>query len=182
MSMTRVGGATGTTSVSMPSHQAGDLIVAFVFRDGSTTAPTVPSGWIEVATGAANTCWGGLYFKIANSAGETSGTWTSASRISVACYRPGGTRGLGIGAVATGGAASTTVSYPALTMAIGDGSSWVGGAAGHRSTNTSLEDAPPGMTNVAAASGVDGTAETAFHDTDGPVSSWSNQNVSVGGT
>lgn len=182
MSITRLWGATGTTSVAFGAHQAGDFLVAYAFRDGSTSAPTIPAGWIQAGAAGASTCWGGLFFKIAASSGETSGTWTSASRLSVVCYRPGGTKGLGIGAVSTAGASSTSVSYPALALAIQDGSSWVGGAAGHRSTNTGIENAPTGMTNVAAASGVDGTAEIAFHDTDDGVAAWSEQSVNVGGT
>jgi len=42
MSLTRVGSAKGVTSATLPTHQAGDLIIGFAYRDGSTTAPTIP--------------------------------------------------------------------------------------------------------------------------------------------
>lgn len=166
----------------MPSHQAGDLLVAFAFRDGSTTAPTIPSGWELVSAAGANTCWGGLYYKVATSGAETSGTWTSASLLSVVSYRPATGKALGIGSFTSTSGASTSVSYGALAMAVSAGSSWVAGVSGHRSVNTTLETAPTGMTNVAAASAVNATAEIAWHDTNGTASSWSTQSVSVGGT
>lgn len=42
MSLSRIGSATGTTSLTMPAHQAGDILVMFVYRDGSTTGVAAP--------------------------------------------------------------------------------------------------------------------------------------------
>ncbi|MBK7493609.1 MAG: hypothetical protein IPI17_17995 [Nitrosomonas sp.] len=32
----------------MPSHQAGDLLIFFAYRDGSTTNPTLPAGFTSI--------------------------------------------------------------------------------------------------------------------------------------
>lgn len=160
---------------TMPSHQAGDIIVMFAFRDGSTTAPTMPSGWSSLESAGANTCSGVLAFKVAASANETSGTWTSATLLVCHVYR-----GAVVAAHSLTGASSATVNYPALTLQNTDGTSWVAGFAGHRSINGSLATPPTGMTNRRALEGA--TADGAGHDTNGGVSSWTSQNVSSGET
>lgn len=179
MAQSYVGGASGTTSATIPTHQVGDLIIARAFRDGNNTAPTIPAGqnWTTINNAAgANSNGAAIAYKIATSTSEATGTWTSATRLDVGVWR-GFT---GIGGSAVDGAASTTVNYPTLTMSVGTGTSWVAGFGAHRSVNTTLENAPTGMTNrLTAASGTD---EGAIHDTNGGVSSWSGTTVSVGGT
>jgi hypothetical protein len=180
---TRVGSATGTNTATLPSHAAGDLIIVGAFRDGSATPPTVPSSqnWLTRQSTGSNTCSGVLVCKIAVSAAETVGTFTNATSIVALVYRPAAGEFLRLGASGTNGGASTSVNYPAITLEDGDGSSWVGGIAGHRSTNTTVgSTAPTGMTNIGEVN--DATDELGFHDTNGGVSSWSSQNASVGGT
>lgn len=178
-----VGSATGTTSAVIPAHQAGDLILCWAYRDGSNTLPTLPTGqdWtsLDGVTGA-NTNAARLVAKIADGSSETTGTFTSATSVVVAVYRPKPGYSATWGAVAAATGASTTVSYPAVSLQNTDGSSWVAGFAGHRSTNTALETPPTGMVNRATV--VDGTDEAAAHDTNSGVSAWSATSVSVGGT
>lgn len=179
-----VGSQTGTNTLTLPGHQAGDLILLFAYRDGSNTAPSVPTGqnWTTVQnpTGA-NTNSHALAAKVATSSSEGVGTFTSATTVIAHVYRPKASYVLAIGAVATPGTgSSTTVTYPALTLQDTVGDSVVVGFAGHRSTNTTLETPPAGMVNRSTA--VDGTDEAAGHDTNTGVSSWSATAVSVGGT
>ena len=178
-----VGSATGTTSATMPAHQAGDLILCWAYRDGSNTLPTLPSGqnWTTLngVTGA-NTNSAYLVGKIATSSSEGVGTFTSATSVIVQVYRPRSGYTATWSAVAANTGASTTVNYPALTLQTGDGSSWVAAFSGHRSTNTSLETPPAGMTLRSTV--VDATDEAAGFDTNGGVASWPSTNVSVGGT
>lgn len=178
-----VGSATGTTSATMPAHQAGDLILCWAYRDGSNTLPTLPSGqnWsiLNGVTGA-NTNSAYLVAKVAASSSEAVGTFTSATSVVVQVYRPRTGYTATWGAVAANTGASTTVNYPALTLQTGDGSSWVAAFSGHRSTNTSLETPPAGMTLRSAV--VDATDEAAGFDTNGGVAAWPSTNVSVGGT
>lgn len=177
--ITYVGSATGTNTATMPAHQAGDLLMAFSYRDGNTTAPTLASGWLNVTTTSGSTNSARLALKMAASSSETVGTFTNATSTIVAVYRgvhP--TEPLGGAGTVTG--SSTTISYPAISPAISGSTSWVIGAAGHRSTNVAIETAPSGMTNRTSVS--DATDEAAWHDTNGGVSSWTATTASVGGT
>src|SRR4051812_8291221 len=80
------------STVAMPTHAAGDLIVAFAFRDGSVTNPSLPSGWTDVgAPTGANLCSIRMGFKIAASSSETTGTWAAATGVTVAVYRKSST-------------------------------------------------------------------------------------------
>lgn len=182
MPISYVGQATGTTSATLPTHQANDLIIGFAYRDGSTTAPTIPSGWTTIASGTGG---GGsnnsssLAYIVASGAGTSSGTWTNATGVVFQVYR-GALTSSPIGANASQNGSTASVTYPALTLTVTNGSSWVAGFAGHRSVDTNLQNAPTGMTNRATR--VDTVCEVAGHDTNGGVSSWSAQSVSVGGT
>ncbi len=181
MAISYIGSATGTTSATIPTHQVGDLIVIAAYRDGNTTAPTLPGsvGWRSpsTATGSGSTNSMRVAFKLAATTSETTGTFTNATSVAVAVYR-GAAK---VGGIAFASGSSTTVSYPAISAMIRtDNTSWIVGAAGHRSVDTNLQNAPTGMTFRNGA--VDATDEIAIHDTAGTVSSWSNQNVSVSGT
>lgn len=178
-----IGAAGGTTSATVPAHVAGDAILAFAFRDGSATLPTLPTGqnWTSLlAPTGANTASMRAAGKIAAGSSEATGTWTSATTLNVGVWRPGAGYTLSFGASASAAASSTTVSYPALTLQDATGASWVIGWAGHRSVNTTLESPPTGMVN--RLSTLDATDETALHDTNGGVSSWSLATKAVGGT
>ena len=169
--------ASGTTA-SIPAHNVGDLLVAFAYRDGSANAPTVPSGWTAINTsGGANANSSSLAYRIATGTEPTTG-WTSATHIIVQAYR--GVSASPIGAFGAQNGATANVTYPALSLNVTDGTSWVIGFAGHRSINTALENPPTGMTQRSTF--VNTTTETAGHDTAGGVSSWTAQSVSVGGT
>lgn len=161
----------------------GDLIIVTAYRDGSTTAPSLPAGFTNIGNAGANTNSERTGYKWATGTTEATGSWTNATKVTAAVYRTsqyaaGWT--LFPGATVAGGGASTTVNYPALTFKNQDGTSWAYGAAGHRSTDTAVETAPSGMTNRQATNNT--TAEAACHDTNGAVSSWSSTNVSAGGT
>lgn len=177
MAISYVGGQVGVNTLTIPTHQVGDLIIAFAYRDGSTTAPTVPSGWTVIGSASGgNQNSSVACYKIAQSTSETFGTFTNAT--SVLCHVYRGAKD--VGGENSNGGQSTTVNYPAVTMQVADGSSWVVGFAGHRSTNTNLQNPPSGM--VLRTPVQDATDEAAGFDTDGGVTGWSSTNVSVGGT
>lgn len=178
--ITFVASATGTTNVVMPTHQAGDLLVLFMFRDGSTTTPALPAGWVNGVNGTGTSVSARLVHKIAGSSSETMGTPTTATSCVVHVYRPGIGFTLSAGAAAIGAGSGTTVTYPALTLQDPSGKSWVANFSGHRSTNTNLQNPPAG--SVMRSTVVDATDEAAGHDTNGGVTSWTSKAVSVGGT
>lgn len=183
MSISRIGAASGTTSATVPAHQAGDLIIAYAFRDGSATPPSLPSGqnWSSppTATRAGTSCSHRVAIKIATSSSETTGTFTNATSVIVVVYR-GANKNNPIGVNGVNSGASTSINFPAVTLQTQFGSSWVVGFCGHRSADVAIETAPANMSNVTTAS--DATDECAAHDTNAAVTAWSSQSASVGGT
>jgi hypothetical protein len=184
-----IGQATGTTSITtMPTHQAGDLIIIFAYRAGSTSAPTVPtgSGYTSKLTNTAaevvNAAQAAVVgFKIAASGSETSGTWTNASRIVCHVYRGvdqttplGGSSTYDIGNNGNG----TTLTYEALTMQITNGTSWLVAFAGSIGTSGTGTDDPPGA--MVNRSTLASSNYVAGHDTNGGVSSWSRKTKALG--
>lgn len=184
MAISFISASTGnnTNSIaSMPSHQAGDLLIIFACRDGNNTAPSLPAGWTNVLnTAGTSTIGARTGYKIAASGAETSGTWTNATSVVCVVYRGADIEEGPIGGSGVTSSTGTSVTYPTLTMLEGGGTSWVAGFAGHRSVNTSLETPPSGMS--LREDNIDATDEAVSHDTNGGVSSWSNTAVSVGGT
>lgn len=175
--------ASGTTSATVPTHVVGDLIVAFAFRDGSATAPSLPGSqnWSSPpnATRAGTSCSHRTAYKVATTTSETTGTFTNAtSFIVLVIPRAHRTSPIGLNAVNSG--SSTSINFPAVTPGVLDGSSFVLGFCGHRSTNVTIETAPSGMTNITSVS--DATDEAAAHITTNGVTSWSSTNAAVGGT
>ncbi|CPT00642.1 Bacteriophage protein [Mycobacteroides abscessus subsp. abscessus] len=121
--------ASTTSSVSIPAHQVGDLIVLCVF-DSQNTAPTKPSAggtvpnWNYIdnpntaaGQGAVATAW----FK-ATATNTTSGTWTWAEQMIAVVVR-GTMPASPIGGHAAVGGAAVNVTAPAVTLAHTDGSS-----------------------------------------------------------
>ena len=166
--------ANGTTA-SIPAHNVGDLLLVFAYKSGNNTPPTVPSGWITInASGAANNS-SSLAYRIATGSDSGSG-FTGANEIVTLVYR-GVSAVSPIGANGFQHANGTTVTYPALSLSVTDGSSWVVGSAGVADKNTTIEVAPAGMT--ARANIVGGSAEASGFDTNGGVSSWTAKNVVI---
>lgn len=177
-SITYIGEATGTTSATLPAHQTGDLILAFAFRDGSTSLPVQPSGWTSIDTAAANTCSARVAYKVAASGSETTGTWTSATTVIFLVYRGVNiTQIESIDTESTG--SSTTVTYNA--NGFWQGFSRLVAFAGHRSTDTALGTAPGDLTLI--VNPVDATDEAAaFQSTVDNYGNWLSTDVNVGGT
>jgi hypothetical protein len=171
--------AAAAASVTLPAHQPGDLIIVFAARSAGAapeTVPSLPTGWTSIGTSQRDFWATRVGYKVATSSSETTGTWTNAVRIAALVYR-GTDPTAPIGATATAGSTSGNVAtYPAL--ALSGVTPWVVGVAGHR-TADNVEVAPAGMMNR-VSNGAGG--EVAAHDTNGSVSSWSGQTVSLSGT
>jgi len=156
---TNVGSAIATgASVTIPAHQAGDLLVIFANRLDEATIPTLPSGWTSAATKTGTNRAGRVGYRVATGSGTTSGTWTGAKTTLVWVLRDHG----GIGAAAVG--AATTL--PALTLT--GSSSWVGAL---QTGSNLLPAVPSGMTSRA-----NGFWERVA-DTNGTVSSCASQSA-----
>lgn len=182
MTISRVGAANAeATSVSLPAHQVGDLIILCVYRIGSTVAPTAPAGWNVLAgpTGA-NSLNRQVVFKWAQSTSETSGTWTNATMIDAVVYRSdAGFVVPGVVASVVNGA-SLTLSFGALTLRDSGGTAWIVGSACTSSTDNDIETPPTGVTLIQNKVGAAG--ETALYDTNAGVSSFSAITRTMSGT
>ena len=175
--ITYVGAAEGTTSATLPAHQAGDLILAFVFRAGSASATTQPAGWTSIQSVGIDFTHARLSFKIAQSGNETSGTWTNASRVIFQVYRNAEVNGITLAAnrsTATG--SSTTVRYDAVNT--WKDLAWTVAFMAHRSTNNSA-GTPTGLTARSSTnSGLRMLGADSTNTSDG----WETQSVNIGGT
>lgn len=153
MSLSRVGGSSvAATSIAIPGHVAGDLIVIWAFRNGSTTPPTIPTAGgtvptftaIDNPTGA-NTCSAVCAVAVAAGTTDTSGTWTNATGMSVEVWRGAsptiGGHAQGGGSVGSGG----NLAVPAITLTDPTGASAILSFAGWN-TVTAWSAAPSGYT------------------------------------
>ncbi len=110
MAITRVGtGTASTTTVTLPTTQAGDLCIIFAYR-ATTTAPALPSGWTSILTKSGTACSCRVGYKYATGASTTSGTWTNAIELIAHVYRASSGNTPGIGQSASSSSTTDTVS------------------------------------------------------------------------
>lgn len=173
MPITFVGAASGTDTATMPTHQSGDFILVFAYRDGSATSPTPPTGYTHTPyTGGSSGSGGNLNssvigHKYAISSSETVGTWTNATSTLVHVYR--------------GVHATSPVIYQADDGTTGASLSWTyqGGTGtsrwlvlfgGARTGNLTAHTTPPSPyagTLVNRSAVTDATDTAAGHDSNG---------------
>lgn len=111
------------TSVTIPAHNIGDLIVIFAFRDGATSVPTKPttSGsiptWVDVDGGVGgNSCTSRSAYCVATATNHTTGTWTNATGI-IAVVITGQNYASPVGGhVVSGSTSGTSANAPAVTL------------------------------------------------------------------
>ena len=171
----------GSSSVNIPSHNAGDLIILFAYRDGSTSAPSRPNGWTTINSGGGSSNSSRLAYVVDTVGNINSVTSNNATLVIAQVYR-GENPSNPIGADDSNGGSGTTVTYPGINLNNTNGTSWVATFAGHRSTNTSLENSPALMINPARVNLPSNGAEVSGFDTNEGVPSWNDTNVSVGGS
>lgn len=94
-----------STTISVPTHQAGDLLIFLAWR-ANATSPGLAAGCTNLAAWSGTLRSGRIGYKYAASGSETSGTWSSSQQLSVLVYR-----NAQIGVVST----ANTNSYPALS-------------------------------------------------------------------
>lgn len=186
MSISFIGASSANgTTLTLPSHQAGDILVLAVFRHNSTGIPTIPlyfNGypfWNQVAISGNNTSWLGLYWKIASSSMHTSGTWTNATQLACCVYR--GSFFTNGNAQVNSPATGTSFIYSQVSGGVPFSSrnTFYIGVGASRHSDTDAHVAPSGMTNRTSTAGTTGglNGKLAIHDTNGAVASWSTTNV-----
>lgn len=151
--------AANSSSVAIPAHAAGDLIVVFAFNASSTTVPTLPTagGTVPTFTSSVPTTGGAhnagvVACAYATGSSDTSGTWTSATSMIAVAIRAT-TTSSPIGGTAQNSGFGTSISGPTVTLTKTDGSSAVlyfYGAGDGSTAFTSWAAAPTGMTQQVA--------------------------------
>lgn len=163
-------------TVSMPSHQAGDLIIAFAWRGASSTIPTLPSGWTKISTNNAGSNASICAYKIAANASETTGTWTNASMVAVGVWRDSANYLLPGNTLVTR-TTSTNITFGAV-QSRDSTHTWFAGFVAATLNSTNTETPPTNMTNRTSTAGAS-AGEIAIHDTNGVSGDWPSTNVAV---
>jgi hypothetical protein len=101
---------------TMPTHSAGNLLLCCAYNDGTSTAVTLPSGWVDRYFSAV----GGVGYirvgyKYAQSSAETSGTWTNADQLFMLSLTAGSNTLVFPNYVSTGTGTSATINFAAQT-------------------------------------------------------------------
>lgn len=176
--------AAESDTLTMPSHQAGDLIIGVATRYSSSVIPTLPAGWFYLAERANANRYAVYGFKIAANASETFETWTNGELVAVGVWRDDANYlvpGAYAGYSQASGTACRFEDLTADTTALISkqrASSWVAGFAGSSLNSLAIQTPPTGMTNrVSVAGTTDG--EIAIHDTNSDVT-WSVETVTLG--
>jgi len=180
--LTYVASAKGVNTATLPSHQAGDILIAWAIRDNANASPVVPTGWTTIRSEYASNLGYALAWKTATSSNELVGTFSNATSLIVSQYRPGDGYTVSIGANSTKASSNTlTATYMPLTLQNTDGSSWALAFYGHRSSDIGgLSAAPTGMVNRSFDQ--DAVDSVAVHSTPAGVSTWTSKSVAYTGT
>jgi hypothetical protein len=169
-------GADNSSTITLGTHQKGDLIIAAGYRNANVNAPRTTERWHFIGDSGGASSSLTVAYLIAESSSETFGAWTNntADHVLYSIYRsskiiiPQRVNAAAVAAGFTTGT-STTANYAAANIGV---SAWFLGIIGVRLNSNNAETAPAGMTNRTSTAG--GSAgEFALHDTNEAVSSWS---------
>lgn len=144
------------TSVAIPAHNVGDLII--VSARGTAAAPSVPAAggtvpaWATIQSGLANAIGLTVVSFVATATTTTTGVFTNATHICVLVLRAGGSNKLQTSAARSSvgnGNNTQTIIYPALALNNGGGASTSFGVrVGTRTVAITAVGTPPaGWTN-----------------------------------
>lgn len=130
------------TSVTIPAHDSGDVIVIFAYQNGIAAAPTAPTAsgtvpaWVSIQGGGGNSNGGGAWYFVATGTNShTSGTWGSCSGLTAAVIQGAKTASpIGGFALSTANVVNS-VAAPAITQFVTDGSSALLYFYGHRNAS-----------------------------------------------
>ena len=136
-----------------PSHVAGDLLLWFAYNDGSSTVPTIPSGWVTRVSLSISNGSLAIAYRYAASSNESAGTWTNAKNIFATVWRGSAKSLVFPNYISTGSGTSVTISYGAQTantfQSGATAQSIVSWVANRNATNSLASPSP--LTNVLTA-------------------------------
>jgi len=187
MTITRIGSTSTTvgTSVSLPIHQAGDLIIIFAFNRGSTTLPTPPTAsgtvpsWIFSRSRTSVNLSGVVYYALASASTTTSGTWSNTSQIATIVYR-GASSLVNSNAAGLTAGSTSLITYPVVSIPAGGFSTDVAFRVAYHTTATDVNSAVfSGWVLAGASNGSSTTGEYAAYTTLSSISPITSANDTV---
>lgn len=108
-----------TTSVSAPNGAVGDLLIVFAWRNGITTAPTLPAGWTNIDNSGGSGSAFRAGWRLATGVSDTSDVWTNATHVEIQRWS-GVNPATPVGAFGHNAASSgTSITYAAIGGATG---------------------------------------------------------------
>jgi hypothetical protein len=147
-----------TTTIALPTHAVGDIIIIGAARTATggvlkpTAGGTVPT-WIDIdAPASANGASARTVYCVATATNHTSGTWGTSDGLCAIVLRGQKTSGPFGGHAFTSGTTNTSPNTPAITMTQTDGSSFLLHIYMH-SVNGGWGTVPTGYTQQVANSG-----------------------------
>jgi hypothetical protein len=176
-----------TTSVALPTHVIGNLIILHIYVNASTTQATKPAAsgtvpnWnilepVTTTTGASQIAW-----FVATAANHTSGTWTGATNIIATVIQ--GQSGSSIGAHASSSGSQVGASTaPAVTQTVTNGKSLLLHFMSTQTTNPPVWSAAPAGYTQRVANGRTLFITKDDTTTDGAVTNADNGSSNVGWT
>lgn len=183
MSIALVGSAdANATSVTIPTHAANDTLLFMVYRDNNTASPTIPSDCVvlyQQAVGGAGYLIAA--YKVAKTASETSGTWTNASHVLVAVFRPDADSLALPEYLSTQSATSATVTFAAQatgTLRTNAEDLAVVGFVAQRNSANDLTQPPGAMVNIRSG-GNGSTYQVAANWDDSRTTAWASASITV---
>jgi hypothetical protein len=183
VSITLQGSAdSAATSITLPTHAVNDTILILAYRDGSSSALTIPSDFVVVHQSAVG---GAGYlvaaFKVAKTTSETSGTWTNASHLIAMVFRGDANSLVFPEFLSTQSATSATVTFAAQTAGAlrtnAEDIALVGLVAQRNSTND-LTQAIGAMTSIRSG-GNGSTYQVAASWDDARTTIWASTSITV---
>jgi len=171
---------TGTgSSLTMPSHQAGDLLVAWSYRVGSSTEPSLPSGWtnINFGGGTSSSNAARAAFRVADDSSTPAPTFSNGGFTIILVYRNARIATVNSNLSAAG--SSTGIPYLALTNNVADLTSWQLIFGAHRAGDGNIDTPPTGFT---LRGSLKSTSQIAAFDSNGGRKSVSAETVAIGAT
>ena len=184
MAISRISSATAnTTTVTIGTHAANDLLLIFGYRDGNNAGPAIPAGWYQLFSGGGNSTGMTVGWKRATSSIETSGTWTTATTLHALVYRPGTDKIIVPKYYSGTSAVSVSVQVAAQTAGTFETNSddlWLVAFIAQRNSSNNLQSATwTGLSNV--TSSTDGaTWQAVVNDTNATrTTAWTAQTATV---
>lgn len=153
------------TSVAIPTHAVGDIIVLFAFRNGSSAGVSAPAAggtvptWISLQSPSTTGISGqGSYF-VATATNHTTGTWTNATLVAVGVVR-GQHPSSPIGGNNNNATGTATADCPgaAITLADSSGASFILALIGAGTPQVAFNTAPSGWTRRTTTNPTPGSA------------------------